>query len=252
MRFEQWEKFRFAPHGSEGDGGHRRVGGALERIRAIGHQDLHRLHVAFVLRCRYFVLYGSVQGPMRPAGAGKHVGAGTPFEQELDHLILTFETGVHQGLPGLRQLAIVAKKFARFIQISLPGSERELPALLIGRHASYAQSMTDETDLITVYRSADSNAEQDANAILDLLLKGGFNAVVLGDKAPEVLEGTFEVKVPRAEGEAAEALIGQRATADDPEPIDASHDLDLVTVASTDGTTGEMEAMAIQSVLDAN
>ena len=112
--------------------------------------------------------------------------------------------------------------------------------------------MIDETDLITVYRSADSNASEDAKTIQELLMKGGFEARLFGDNAPGVVEGTYEVRVPRAEGDAAEALIADRATADDPIPVDPSHDLDLVTVAMTDGTTGEMEAMAIQSVLDAN
>ena len=112
--------------------------------------------------------------------------------------------------------------------------------------------MMDETDLITVYRSADSNADQDAKTIQELLVKGGFDARLFGDNAREVVEGTYEVRVPRAEAEAAEALIAEHATADDPIPVDPSHDLDLVTVAMTDGTTGEMEAMAIKSVLDAN
>ena len=113
--------------------------------------------------------------------------------------------------------------------------------------------MTDETELVTVYRSADSNAGEDAKAIQELLLKGGFDARLFGDDSPGVVEGAYEVRVPQAEGEAAEALIGERATADDPiVPVDPSHYLDLVTVAMTDGTTGEMEAMAIKSVLDAN
>jgi hypothetical protein len=106
--------------------------------------------------------------------------------------------------------------------------------------------------LITVYRSADSNADEDAKTIHELLVKGGFDARLFGDNALEVVEGSYEVRVPRAQGEAAERLIAERATADDPIPVDPSHDLDLVTVAMTDGTTGEMEAMAIQSVLDAN
>ena len=46
----------------------------------------------------------------------------------------------------------------------------------------------------------------------------------------------------RAEGEAAEVLIAGGATAADPVPVDPSHYLDLVTVAMTDGTTGEMDA----------
>lgn len=117
---------------------------------------------------------------------------------------------------------------------------------------SYAQSMPDESEWITVYRSADSNADEDAVTVRDLLLKGGFNARVFGDNAHDVVEGTYEVRVPRAEAEAAEALIGERATADDPEPVDDSHDLDLITVAATDGTTGEMEAISIKSILEAN
>jgi len=123
---------------------------------------------------------------------------------------------------------------------------------------SYAQSMTDETNLITVYRSADANAEEDAKTIQDLLLKGGFEAHLLGDDVPGVVQGSYEVRVPQAEASSAEALIGDRGTADDPgdsedsEAADPSHDLDLVTVAMTDGITGEMEATAIKSVLDAN
>src|SRR3954470_6464847 len=117
---------------------------------------------------------------------------------------------------------------------------------------SYAQSMTDETDLVTVYRSADTNAEEDATAIREILLKEGFHPYLAGDDAPDVVTGTYEVRVPRAEAESAEAAIGDRAITDDPEPADPSHELDMVTVASTDGTTGEMEATAIKSILDAN
>ena len=110
----------------------------------------------------------------------------------------------------------------------------------------YAQSMTDETDLITVYRSADSDAGQEAKAIQELLMKGGFDARLFGDNATGVVEGAYEVRVPRAERESAEALIDEHGTEDRPVAVDPSHDLDLVTVAMTDGTTGEMEALAIQ------
>jgi hypothetical protein len=34
--------------------------------------------------------------------------------------------------------------------------------------------------------------------------------------------------------------------------VDPSHDLDMVTIAELQGATGEMEAMGIQSILDAN
>src|SRR5258707_15027548 len=73
---------------------------------------------------------------------------------------------------------------------------------------SYAQGMMDETDLVTVYRSADTNAEEDATAVRDILLKGGFHPYLVGDDAPDVVTGTYEVRVPRAEVESAEAALG--------------------------------------------
>lgn len=112
--------------------------------------------------------------------------------------------------------------------------------------------MTGKDELITVYRSADSNAEQDALAIQDLLQKAGFHSELFSDAAPEVVEGTYEVRVPRAEVSGAEEVIGNRGAMDDPEPGDPTHHLDLVTVARTDNTTGEMEATAIKGILDAN
>jgi len=39
---------------------------------------------------------------------------------------------------------------------------------------------------------------------------------------------------------------------DDPGRVDPSHELDMVTIAEVQGLTGEMEAMGIQSILDAN
>lgn len=39
---------------------------------------------------------------------------------------------------------------------------------------------------------------------------------------------------------------------DEIEQVDASHDLDLVTVAKTDGASAELQALAIKSILDAN
>ncbi|HWB83539.1 MAG TPA: DUF2007 domain-containing protein [Bryobacteraceae bacterium] len=40
--------------------------------------------------------------------------------------------------------------------------------------------------------------------------------------------------------------------AQDPEQVDASHDLDMVTLFSSSNVDAEMEANAIRSVLDAN
>jgi phosphomannomutase len=54
-----------------------------------------------------------------------------------------------------------------------------------------------------------------------------------------------------AEAAQAEALVAQ-FNEDEAGSVDPSHDLDMVTIAEVQGTTGEMEAMAIQSILDAN
>jgi hypothetical protein len=112
--------------------------------------------------------------------------------------------------------------------------------------------MTGKDELITVYRSADNNAEQDALAIQDRLQRAGFHPEIFDDSSPGVVEGAYEVRVPRSEVPGAEEVIGDRAVMDDPEPGDPTHSLDLVTVARTDGTTAEMEATAIKGILDAN
>jgi Putative prokaryotic signal transducing protein len=108
-----------------------------------------------------------------------------------------------------------------------------------------------ETDLVIVYRSADMNAEEDAIAVRNLLIKNGLNAQTFDDRSPGVVEGTWEVRVPAAEAAQAEALVGQ-VEEDEFYRVDPSHALDMVTIAEVQGTTGEMEAMAIQSILDAN
>jgi hypothetical protein len=111
--------------------------------------------------------------------------------------------------------------------------------------------MSMATDLVTVYRSADMNAEQDATAVRNLLIRNGIDALLADENAPGVVEGTWEVRVPQEQVSQAEALIAQ-VDQDDPGGVDPSHDLDLVTIAELQGATGEMEAMGIQSILDAN
>lgn len=110
--------------------------------------------------------------------------------------------------------------------------------------------MAGETDLTTVYRSADSNAETDATAIMNMLVKAGLNPVLVDDKSEGVVEGTWEVRVPPAEAGYAENAIAD-IDQDEPGAVDPSHELDLVTLATTDGATSEVEATSLQSVLDA-
>ena len=115
----------------------------------------------------------------------------------------------------------------------------------------YSLIMPMETDLVTVYRSADMNAEQDATAVRNLLIGNGLNAQLFDDRSQGVVEGTWEVRVPASETAQAEALVAQ-VDQDDPGRVDPSHELDMVTITEVQGLTGEMEAMGIQSILDAN
>src|SRR5687768_14090387 len=111
--------------------------------------------------------------------------------------------------------------------------------------------MSMATDLVTVYRSADMNAEQDATAVRNVLIRNEIDAQLADDNTPGVVEGTWEVRVPQSQMPQAEALIDQ-LDQDDPGGVDPSHNLDMVTIAELQGATGEMEAMGIQSILDAN
>jgi hypothetical protein len=111
----------------------------------------------------------------------------------------------------------------------------------------YRHKMTQ--DLVTVYRSADENAREDAAEVAEILKAEGIEATVLDDSAPGVPEGAWEVRVSAANAARAEAII-----AASPENLapDESHDLDLVTVyQSGDGSAeGEMEALMIKDVLE--
>jgi hypothetical protein len=111
--------------------------------------------------------------------------------------------------------------------------------------------MNGDTELVTVYRSADMNAELDSDAVRNLLIRNGLTPVVLDDSQPGVPDGAFEVRVPLSQAKRAEELVEQ-VDQDDPGRVDPSHELDMVTVAETSGTTGEMESFAIQGILDAN
>jgi len=120
--------------------------------------------------------------------------------------------------------------------------------------------MSDTTGYATIFRSADENAEDDAWGVAELLCAQGFHAVAVDDKTPGVVQGTWEVRVPTEEAPNAEAAaenitfhdIDEDAFDEEGEGEDPSHDLDLVTVARTDGTTGEMQATAIRGILDSN
>lgn len=111
----------------------------------------------------------------------------------------------------------------------------------------YPRSMS-EGDLVTVFRSADTTAEEDAREAQDVLLDAGITARLVDDDVPGVVEGSYEVRVPRAEAARAEAILAEAA--EDESAEEARYEgLDMETVF---GASSEMEALSIQSLLSAN
>jgi hypothetical protein len=111
--------------------------------------------------------------------------------------------------------------------------------------------MTSEAGFITVYRSADANAEVDATAVRNALMRNQIDARLYDDNAAGVVPGSYEVRVPENQAAEAEALIAHMDQ-DDPGAADPSRDLDMVTLRRTMGTTAQMEAFGIKGILDAN
>jgi len=107
----------------------------------------------------------------------------------------------------------------------------------------------DELDLVTVYRSMDADAREDADCILELLTDEGIQAVMLDDSAPGVPKGVFEVRVPSADAARAEELIAENPPSAEAEEVDDSPALDQETIASA---ASEMEAMSIKNLLDSS
>lgn len=112
--------------------------------------------------------------------------------------------------------------------------------------------MNGDAELITVFRSADEDAQEDAEAIRDLLSAERLHPVLLDDCAPGVPEGAWEVRVPAAESARAEELIAETPLPDtELVEASASRDLDMETVFNAPGgTTAEMEALSVQSILE--
>lgn len=109
---------------------------------------------------------------------------------------------------------------------------------------------------ITVFRSADGSAKEDAGGVRQMLLDAGISAVLLDDTSPGLVVGTYEIRVDEENAARAEQLIADMLAdqqRDEPkEAGDPSHALDLVSVFSSgSGARAEMEALSIQSLLDA-
>ena len=101
---------------------------------------------------------------------------------------------------------------------------------------------------ITVFRSADESAGEDAAKVQQMLAEEGIPATVVDDDAPGVPEGAYEVRVEEANRARAEELIAKYSPDTEMENPDPSHDLDLVTVFESVGEIGEAEM--VQAVLE--
>jgi hypothetical protein len=108
-----------------------------------------------------------------------------------------------------------------------------------------------EPELVTVFRTAEPSAEEEAASIVELLCSAGLLAEQFDDDAAGVPIGASEVRVPPAEEAMALEVIAQRAHA--PEiPGDPGPGFDLVPVFTGVGTSAEVEAISIRAVLDAS
>ncbi|HVX65274.1 MAG TPA: hypothetical protein VHA11_01660 [Bryobacteraceae bacterium] len=102
-----------------------------------------------------------------------------------------------------------------------------------------------------MFRSADTNAEEQAGVVRDLLVRANIAAEVYDDTAAGIPEGVFEVQVPAAQqAEAEQCIASQQDFA--PEALNRSHDLDPVPVFASDAPDAEMLATQIRSVLEAH
>jgi Putative prokaryotic signal transducing protein len=84
-----------------------------------------------------------------------------------------------------------------------------------------------------------------------MLAEAGIPAAILDDSAPGVPAGAYEVRVDAENQARAEDLIAHFSPDEELEEVDPSHALDLVTVFGEEGSGSEMEAMQIQSILEA-
>ncbi len=104
----------------------------------------------------------------------------------------------------------------------------------------------DGENLVTVFRSDATDAEEQTAVLRDMLGESNIPAEVSGTH-----EGAYEVRVRPEHEEAARELI---ATHRDfrVQEVDLSHELDMVPVFSSQDYNAEMVATEIRSILEAN
>ena len=105
--------------------------------------------------------------------------------------------------------------------------------------------------MLTVFRSAESSAEEECSDIRTFLAENGIDAKVAGDDAPGVVSGSYEVRVAAEDADRATELIA--TLPEDAQQADPSHGLDLVSIYRSEATpSAEMEAMGLKAILDSS
>ncbi|HLX43010.1 MAG TPA: DUF2007 domain-containing protein [Bryobacteraceae bacterium] len=104
-------------------------------------------------------------------------------------------------------------------------------------------------ETVTVFRSADPGAQDDAAKVAELLTAQGVAATVLDDSAPGVPAGAWEVRVAASDSARADALIAANPIEDEFANPSESHAFDMVTVFRTGA---ESEAMTVHALLQSN
>lgn len=112
-------------------------------------------------------------------------------------------------------------------------------------------SMAFADDYVTVYRSADSDAKEQAQDAAQRLRVEEIDVRIYDPDAPGVPIGTYEVRVPPDRLSAAERILASHRVEEPAEEGDPTHALDLVTVFSSGKHDAESEALAIQGMLEA-
>ena len=92
----------------------------------------------------------------------------------------------------------------------------------------------------------------DAQEIVEILSGQQIEASIFDDASPGVLAGSVEVRVPAAQAEQAEQILAAEPVEGDMSDSDPSAILDPVTVYECVGTTAEMEANTVESILRAS
>jgi hypothetical protein len=104
-------------------------------------------------------------------------------------------------------------------------------------------------EMVTVFRSADPDAGEQASVVRDMLANANIAAEVFGDTSPGVPEGAFEVRVPPDRQADAEQLLEIQKDFN-PGALDLSADLDMVPAFTSDAPNSEMIAVEIRSILE--